>query len=81
MSSSFLSTASNLLALYSRPVISKLFISVSVIDITRKSLDSSFVLPVCKAALERVHIASAVGEAENALATLKLLGPFTESSV
>ena len=76
-----MSTASNLLALYSRAVISKVLRFVSATDITLKSLDSSFVFPVCNDGRESVHIDSAVGEAENALATVKLFGPFTESSV
>ena len=69
---SFLSTASNFDALYSNPVTSNIFLSVSAIDMTRNSFASSFVLPVACAALEITHIDSCVGAALKADATVSV---------
>ena len=81
VSASFLSTASNLDALYCNPVISSMFLSVSAIAMTLNNLASFLVLPVCRAALESTHIESGSGLTVKAGDTLRLSSPFTWLSV
>ena len=81
VSASFLSTASNLDALYSNAVISKRFFSFSIIDIILNSLASCFVLPVANAALDNIQICSASGAVLNAEATVRVFPLFDTAEI
>ena len=76
-----MSTASNLDALYSNAVISKRFLSCSIIDIILNSLASCFVLPVARAALDNIQIASCVGAVLKAELTVRVFPLFDTAEI